>query len=171
MSLALPAGIVTGSDNVLIGATLGLLPLTTRRRAAYALAFAAAESGMTLAGYAVAVRLAGSDVVPTVALAAAGALVLVACWRRADAARFADHPAAVVLLPLILSFDNLAAGAGLSASVLPTALGAGLVSAALAAGAMWSTGGFARSVPRHAPPLAGMLLLALAASRWVEALS
>jgi putative Mn2+ efflux pump MntP len=162
-------GLVTGSDNLYFGAAWGLLPMSTRRRAAFALAFGAAELGMTLAGYALGTgELAGS-----LAIALTGVLVLAGCARRADLARLSGHPAALVVLPLALAFDNLASGAalgGLGGSPISAALGAGLVSAAMAAVGLFSAGAIARRLPRVAVPLAGALLVVLAVHRAVETL-
>jgi manganese efflux pump family protein len=171
VNLALVAGLVTGSDNLFVGAAVGLLPLSLSRRVSFALAFAVAEASMTLAGYAFAIRDPGGDLPPTLMLAAAGVLVLLTCWRSVDLARLTGSPAAIVLLPLSLSLDNLAAGAGLAVSGLPTALGAGLISATLTAAAPFAAWPLARAAPRVVAPLAGLTLLALAAPRLVEALS
>jgi putative Mn2+ efflux pump MntP len=173
VNLALLAGLLTGSDNLHFGAAFGLLPLSARRRAAFAVAFGVAELGMTLVGYAASVRL-GGDVPAALALALAGALVLLTWARGADLARLAGHPSALVLLPLALSFDNLAAGAGLASlgrSGLAAAFGAGLVSAAMAALGLFASGAVGRRLPRAAAPLAGVLMLALAVARIAEALA
>ncbi|HET9627256.1 MAG TPA: manganese efflux pump [Kofleriaceae bacterium] len=165
-------GIVTGSDNLHFGAAWGLLPMSARRRLAFAIGFAIAELGMTLVGFALGARW-GSDLPATLAFAIAGALVVIGVVRRADLARLAGHPAALVAVPLALSFDNLASGAGLGAhdaGALPAAVLAGGVSALLAAVGLFAAGAVARRLPRIAAPLAGALLLALAAQRVVEAL-
>lgn len=172
MNLTLLAGLLTGLDNLQFGAAFGLLPLSTRRRFAFAFAFGAAELGMTLVGYALGTHIQG-DLPAACALALAGALVLLSWRRGADLARLAGHPAALVLLPLALSFDNLAAGAGIGSLGHPglsTALGAGLLSAAMTAIALFAAGAIGRRLPRAAAPLAGALMLALAVPRLVEAL-
>jgi putative Mn2+ efflux pump MntP len=164
-------GLVTGSDNLYFGAAWGLLPMSTRRRAAFALAFGAAELGMTLAGYAL--GAGAGELAGAFALALTGVLVLAGCARRADLARLSGHPAALVVLPLALAFDNLASGAalgGLGGSPISAALGAGLVSAAMAAIGLFSAGAIARRLPRVAVPLAGALLVVLAVHRAVETL-
>lgn len=173
MNLTLLIGLLTGSDNLQFGAAFGLLPLSARRRAAFALAFGAAELGMTLVGYALGARFHG-ELPAACALALAGALVLVSWARQTDLARLAGHPAALVLLPLALSFDNLAAGAGLGSLGHPglsTALGAGLLSALMAAIGLFAGGAVGRRLPRAAAPLAGILMLALAVPRFIEALA
>ncbi len=180
MNLGLLAGALTSSDNLHCGAALGLLPLSSRRRAAFALAFGVAELGMMLIGWAAGTwsragwGAGAGNLVAAVALALAGTLVLISWARRADVARLAGHSAALVLLPLALSFDNLAAGAGLGSlggSGLSASLGAGLLSASLAAIALFAGGALGRRLPRLAAPLAGALMLALAVQRLVEVLA
>jgi len=166
-------GLVTGSDNLSFGAAWGLLPLSAGRRAAFALAFGAAELGMTLAGYALGAGAGLGALAGAFAVALTGVLVLVGCARRADLARRSAHPAALVVLPLALSLDNLASGAALGAlggSPISAALGAGLVSAAMAAIGLFAAGAVARRLPRVAVPLAGALMLVLAMHRVVETL-
>lgn len=173
MSSTVILGLVTGSDNLYFGAAWGLLPLSAGRRAAFALAFGAAELGMTLAGYAIGVSTGAGALAGAFAAALTGVLVLVGCARRADLALLSGHPAALVVLPLALALDNLASGAALGAagsSPIASALGAGLVSAAMAAIGLFASGAIARRLPRMAMPLAGALLLALAVHRVVETL-
>jgi len=164
-------GLVTGSDNLYFGAAWGLLPMSVPRRAAFALAFGAAEFGMTLAGYAL--GAGAGELTGAFAVALTGVLVLVGCARRVDLAQLSGHPAALVVLPLALSFDNLTAGAalgGLGGSPIAAALGAGLVSAAMAAIGLFAAGAIARRLARLAVPLAGALMLGLAVHRVVETL-
>lgn len=172
MNTALLIGILTGSDNLHFGAAWGLLPMSARRRLAFALAFAVAELGMTLAGFALGAQL-DSDAPAALGFALAGVLVVIGVARHADLARLAHHPAALVALPLALSFDNLASGAALGAhgdAALTAALLAGGVSAAMATAGLFAAGAVARRIPRFAAPLAGALLLALAVQRVVESL-
>lgn len=172
MNTALLIGILTGSDNLHFGAAWGLLPMSARRRLAFAIAFGVAELGMTLAGYALGAGL-DSELPGTAAFALAGALVVLGVVLRADLARFADHPAALIVLPLALSFDNLASGAGLGAAGgagLVAAVVAGGISAAMAAASLFVAGAVARRIPRLAAPLAGAVLVALAVHRVVEIL-
>lgn len=172
-SISLVAGVLTGSDNLHVGGALGLMPMTSQRRLAFAAAFAVAELGMTAVGYLAAVRLDG-DLPAGLALAVAGALVLWAWLRGDELARLASHPAALVVLPLALSFDNLAAGASLAAagsSGWTGALAAGLTSAGMAGVGLFVGGVLGRRASRFAAPMAGVLLLALATVGFVEALA
>jgi putative Mn2+ efflux pump MntP len=168
MNLSLLVGLLTGSDNLHFGTAFGLLPLSKQRRVAFALAFGVAEVGMTFAGSMLGGGF-GGELLPALCLTLAGALVLLAWARGADLARLSGHPAALVLLPLALSVDNLAAGAGLSRDGLPAVLGAGLLSASMAVIGLGASGVVARWLPRAAPPLAGGLMLALAVPKFVEA--
>jgi putative Mn2+ efflux pump MntP len=169
MNLTLLAGLLTGSDNLHFGTAFGLLPLSRQRRVAFALAFGVAEIGMTLVGSALGGGF-GGELLTGFSLALAGALVLLGWARGADLARLSGHPAALVLLPLALSLDNLAAGAGLSRDGLPAVLGAGLLSALMAVVGLAASGVIARWRPRAATPLAGALMLVLAVPSFVEAL-
>jgi putative Mn2+ efflux pump MntP len=171
-------GLVTGSDNLYFGAAWGLLPMSPGRRVAFAAAFGVAELGMTLAGHALGAGLGAGALAGAFAIALAGVLVLAGCARRADLARLSGHPAALVVLPLALSIDNLASGAALGsldgASIsapISAALGAGLLSAAMAALGLFAAGAIAHRRPRVAVPLAGALLLVVAAYNVVETLA
>jgi putative Mn2+ efflux pump MntP len=179
MNATVVLGLITGSDNLYLGAAWGSLPMSAGRRAAFALAFGAAELGMTLVGHALGAgtgAFAGALAVALIgglAIALTAALVLVGHARRADLARLSAHPAALVAVPLALSFDNLASGAalgGLGGSPVAAALGAGLVSAAIAAIGLFAAGAVAPRLPRVAVPLAGAAMLVLVAHRVVEAL-
>lgn len=167
-------GLVTGSDNLYFGAAWGLLPMSAGRRVAFAAAFGVAELGMTLAGHALGAGLGAGALAGAFAIALAGVLVLAGCARRADLARLSGHPAALVVLPLALSIDNLASGAALGSLdgvPISAAFGAGLLSAAMAAIGLFAAGAIARRLPRVAVPLAGALLLAVAAHNVVETLA
>lgn len=170
MNAACLIGIVTGADNLHFGAAWGLLPMSARQRIIISIAFVIAELGMTLAGCALGARL-GGDLPATLTFSLAAVLVVLGILRHADLARLAGHRVAAIGLPLALSLDNLAAGAGLGAhGGLAAALLVGGVSAAMAAVGLFAAGALARRIPRLAAPLAGALLLALAVQRVAEAL-
>jgi len=159
---ALLVGVMTGVDNLALGAALGLLPLTARRRAAFAGAFALAEVGMALLGRFVLVGFAG-ELPGAFALALAGTLALAGALGGQQLARYAGHPLAVALLPLALSLDNLAGGAALGAAGTPGSpaeLAAGVTSAALAACGVLAGGALRRFGPRTAAA-AGVAMLLL----------
>jgi putative Mn2+ efflux pump MntP len=171
MTLALVLGLLTGADNFWFGLAFGLLPLSSRARLNLAAGFAIAEIGMTLAGFAFGPVGFGGGLNAAYASAAAGILVLAACARRADTVRLASHPAGIVLLPLALSLDNLAAGAGLSNDGVAAAAGAALVSAGLAAAGLFLAAPLAERRPVLAARAAGIVLAALAVPHFIEAVS
>jgi len=137
-------GLALGLDNALVALALGPLNLGTRRMALLGLCFAAAEVLMTLAG------TAAGAMVPIDLFAAstrAGLLATLAvtiaalALLRRDPTACVGSPSGMVGLALLLSLDNLFAGAGLSlsgsslAAVCGTAALSGLLAfAACAAG-------------------------------------
>jgi putative Mn2+ efflux pump MntP len=165
MGGAILLGLLAGLDNLQAGAALGLGGLDARRRRALALGFAGCELGMVLVGAwlgAQALGLAGTigDTLASGVLIALGTVLL---WRlRHHRSGLVELP--LWALPLVLSFDNLAVGAGLAAAgsqpYLSAAL-AGAIAGSLALLGMRSGGTLAARWPRPAAWLGGVWLIAL----------
>lgn len=143
MTALLLSGILVGLDNLQVTTGVGVLGLPRRRRALLVASFALCEAVMPLVGVLLGLRLRGTlgtaaEFVGPAAVAACGGVVL---WgsRRAHHEPHLGSPADVrwpkmLLLPVMLSFDNLLVGTGLGtlgSPALATALVVGLVSAAM----------------------------------------
>lgn len=148
-------GLLTGLDNLAVSSGLGVCSLSNKQRWLLMLAFGLCEGGMPLLGLALASE-AWFTALPDLApwcLFLAGALSLAGGWYytnalKRQAAEGAPQSSApwgwlLMLLPLGLSFDNLAAGAALAGSSLPSvgaALTIGVISTALAGLGLWGLG-------------------------------
>lgn len=121
-------GLLTGLDNFIVSAGFGTLQTRPWHRAGWLMAVVAAETLMPLAGF----HLAGAA---SIEWLGAGLLVLTGILVAWGALQGQAHwPYAMVLAPVALSFDNLAAGAGLALT------GFELSSAAAAGGIAAATG-------------------------------
>jgi manganese efflux pump family protein len=163
-------GILVGLDNLAVASGLGAVGLERDRKVRLGWAFFAFEALMPLAGLLIGRQVRDSvapvaGVLGPCCLVACGLLVLVAAWRRTTARGLIDRPWLMVVLPMALSLDNLAAGVGLGAMglpVVPAALAIGGISGALAVIGM-SAGEAVRSWSmRRAEIVAGGLLLMVA---------
>ena len=128
--LGLMTGFVTGLDNFIVSAGLGTTRLARRQIAALVAAFAVAEAVMPLVGFALA-----RFVAPELFEGLGPVLLIVAgCVAGAGALRGVPRlsPWVLFTLPVLMSLDNLAVGAGLGALGGYT-LGAALVAGAVAA--------------------------------------
>ncbi len=126
-------GLLIGLDNCLVGAALGPLQLDPRRRRRLALSFGLFEMLMPLIGAAVAARGLSAtgwqlEGLTPMALAVCALLALIGARRRGRVAL--QGRLALILVPLSLSLDNLAAGATLLQD------GGALLSSALMIGAL-----------------------------------
>lgn len=130
-------GIAIGLDNAAVIACLGVAALGRDQRAWLLASFLVCEavapalgawmgSGMLL-GLGEGLEWLGLS-----ALFVVAALLLASAWRGQGFGRFVDSRATMLLLAVLLSFDNLAAGvghAGYGGSAMSAALALGLVSA------------------------------------------
>jgi putative Mn2+ efflux pump MntP len=163
-------GILAGIDNVAVASALGAAGLRRDGRIRLASAFFAFEALMPFAGLLMGQQLRAS-VAPIAAvlgpscLAVCGLLVLGAALRRTSACKLINRPWLMVMLPLVLSLDNLAAGAGfgfMDLPVVPAAIVVGGVSGAIAIVGL-ALGERARSWSvRPAEMIAGGLLVTVA---------
>lgn len=173
MSAILLLGLVLGLDNLQVGAALGLLPMSRRRRWAIALAFGACETVMPLLGLLLGRWLGGflgpfTELFGTVVLALSGLLLIVMSWYERDASEVAGGGMALLGLPVSLSLDNLLAGVGLGTMghpVLWSALAIGAMSTSLCAIGLFSGGWLRQRLPGRAELLGGMGLLVLSVFR------
>ena len=112
-------GILTGIDNFAVSAGFGTLHLGKLQRVLLVAAFAVCEAFMPVLGfYAIgAAALAPIEWLGPVLLIAAGALVAWQVYHGAmpESGRWTGSPYLLVLAPILLSLDNLAAGAALRA--------------------------------------------------------
>jgi putative Mn2+ efflux pump MntP len=165
--------VAVGSDNLRAGLALGWAGTSARRRMWFAFVFGLVECGMPLLGLALgSAAFASADVTEAVAPAAitvCGVLVLADAARdrrgsRERARSFGDRPWVLVVLPVALGVDNLAAGVALAALEVPIVLALtviGLVSSTLAAAGLWLGDVIRLWAPSRV--LAGFALLAIAA--------
>jgi putative Mn2+ efflux pump MntP len=181
MTEVLLLGLLVGLDNLQVGAALGLLPISTGRRWAFAGMFVLCETAMPLLGlllgHAARMRIAvWADELGIAVLGLSGVLtvVLALCVRRGEHARqgnWLERDAAIAGLPLSLSLDNLAVGVGLGSLGFPVVLSAlliGGVSGALGALGLFSGTQLRRWAPERSELWGGMYLMALAAVRLLE---
>ncbi|WP_338847142.1 manganese efflux pump [Massilia sp. W12] len=165
-------GILAGVDNLQACSALGLLPLHKRRLHLLAAAFCLSEIGAALLGMWLARSLSvwlgvdGPEFGPWLMLAC-GVLVLGLAWR-GDDERLHDvinQRGWIFGLPLTLSFDNLAAGAGISFSSVPlfsAALAIGVISASMSCIGLYLGQGVRRFLPQKMDYAAGFFLCGLA---------
>jgi putative Mn2+ efflux pump MntP len=176
MSAILLLGLVLGLDNLQVGAALGLLEVSRRRRWAIALAFGGCETVMPLVGMLLGRRLGAflgpfTELFGAAVLALSGLLIILMSWRERDATQVSKGGLALLGLPVSLSLDNLLAGVGLGAlghPVLWSALGIGAMSTALCAVGLFFGGWLRQRLPGRAELLGGMGLLVLSVLRLLE---
>ena len=123
--------LLLGLDNLTVCMGLGGLDLDRRRRWLLIGAFALAEGGLPLLGWFLGVSLGIGAALGGWVLLAAGVLMLAGCFWSPRLIALVKAPAALLVLPLALGLDNLAAGTGLAAFGVPAAaaLALGLLSA------------------------------------------
>lgn len=169
-------GLLVGLDNLQVGAALGLRGFSAGRRWALAAAFAACETLMPLIGLWGGQQLREraepyADALGVAVLALSGLLVLaLGCFENEEAPE-AEGRAALLVLPISLSFDNLLAGAGLGALGYPVVLSAliiGAISGSLCAFGLFAGDRLRGFFPRQAPWLSGAFLVGLAVYRGLE---
>ncbi len=170
-------GVLVGLDNLQVGAGLGLVEMSRRRRWVFAASFALAETVMPLLGL-----LIGQSVAPLLGewgegvgigmLALTGILILWFARRGGEGeavdGRDSTLRMAQFVLPLSLSFDNLFAGVALGTlgfPVVASALIVGTVSGGLCAVGLFAGARLRPFIPRHAEMLSGVYLLLLATLR------
>jgi len=155
--------LLLGLDNMTVSAGLGGLQLQPRRRIWLVTAFALAEGLLPLIGL-----WLGAEFVPewigSWILLLAGLLVLTGCLWGDRLLALVTSPAALVVLPLALGLDNLAAGTAFGSMGLPIALSA-LLLGGVSAAACWLGLAFGKFVGDRfttaGPWLSGCWLLAL----------
>ncbi|HYO66749.1 MAG TPA: manganese efflux pump [Archangium sp.] len=173
MSAILVLGLILGLDNLQVGAALGMLQVSRRRRWAIALAFGACETVMPLLGMLLGRRLGEflgpfTELFGAGVLALAGLLIIVMSWHERDASQVAEGGFALLGLPVSLSLDNLLAGVGLGAlghPVLWSALTIGAMSTALCAMGLFFGGWLRQRLPGRAELVGGMGLVVLSVLR------
>lgn len=170
MIAALALGILIGVDNLRVSAGLGMLGLESRQRRGLAAAFGLCEALMPLLGLALGrfVRDVGGGVAESagpMALGAAGFLAIYGALRGRDWVVKGRGRWLLWLLPLVLSADNLLAGASLvSLPVAPVAaaLALGVISGLMALAGL-ALGDFAgRRLPIKAELIGGLLMIGIA---------
>lgn len=171
MNTLLLLGLLTGLDNLQITPALGMLPMTARRRLAWALAFGLAETLLLLLGIALGVTMHHSfaesaEFICTVMLVLCGAFVLLMGLRRRDVSALVASRWALLLLPLSFGFDNLFAGLGTGAGGSPWLLSAlviGGVSTAVGLAGLYAGHFIRRRMPVDGRPevLSGIYLTLL----------
>lgn len=168
--------IMAGADNFQVACGLGMLPIRRGRKWALGASFGAWEATMSLAGLTAgaflrahifgAVPLAGA-----MALLASGLLVIYLALNDRDLEDAANNGWMIFGLPLSLSLDNLAAGAGLGANGYPVMLCAmfiGLICTAMSLAGLFLGESFRRLLPRSTSGLAGAWLVLIAARSLVK---
>jgi len=105
MSAILLLGLVLGLDNLQVGAALGLLQVSRRRRWAIALSFGVCETVMPLLGLLLGRWLGGflghlTEVFGAAVLALSGLLIIFMSWRERDASEVAGGGLALLGLPV-----------------------------------------------------------------------
>lgn len=176
MSAILLLGLALGLDNLQVGAALGLLQVSKKRRWAIALAFGACETLMPLVGLLLGRWLGEflgpfTELVGTVVLGLAGLLIIVMSLYERDASELAGSGIALLGLPVSLSLDNLLAGVGLGTlghPVLWSALMIGAMSTLLCAIGLFFGGWLRQRLPWRAELVGGMGLLVLSVWRFLE---
>jgi manganese efflux pump family protein len=157
-----------GLDNIAVGFALGPLRIGARRTALLGLSFAVAEAGMTLLGSRFAAawlpKFLGLDAARAGVLATLGVAVLGLAWIKARPATFVGNPWALIVLTLLLSIDNLIAGASHDVAVLPplVIVVSGAVTGILAIAACATAGLMFRAAPQWGARAAGVMLVGLA---------
>jgi putative Mn2+ efflux pump MntP len=139
MAALILLGLAIGIDNFYAGASLSTLGLPADKRRRLAIGFGLFEALMPLAGLMLGRELAAQLALPWLEqalLVALGLALLAGIPRGGALARRLGRSPWLLVLPLLLSFDNLLAGSALGAIGLPRAslamAGAGLLSAMLA---------------------------------------
>lgn len=162
-------GVLAGLDNVQVCSSLGLLALERGRVHLLAACFGASEvlaalAGMLL-GHGVSASVAGiADRAGPMLVLACGAALLVMAWRRARLGQPVEAPLFVFGLPLTLSLDNLAAGAGIGLSQAPllsSALAIGCISGAMSCLGLYGGAWVRRFLPARSELLVGACLCLL----------
>ncbi len=145
--------VVIGGDNLRAGLVLGWAGTSGRQRLRCYLALGLAECVLPMAGLVLgqtAFRYADvGELAGPLAMTVCAVLVLWAVAREraggsevdtTPARPLGDHPLALVVLPVALGLDNLAAGVALAALAVPAVLAAavlGLTSSILAGAGLW----------------------------------
>lgn len=120
-------GLMTGLDNVQAASGIGMLPVSVRRKLSLILAFTVSETLMVMLGLWLGDRIIGlpvwepyAELSKALLLFLCGATVIVLSRTKHDMeCILEDRPAIGVWMPLILGFDNLFAGIGLTAIITP----------------------------------------------------
>ena len=162
--------VMAGADNFQVACGLGMLPIGRARRWALGASFGICEAFMSLAGL-----LAGSylrihvfgaaSLAGTITLLASGFLIIYLALNDRDMEQLANNKWVIFGLPLSLSLDNLAAGAGLGANGYPVILCAaviGLICTAMSLAGLFLGERVRRLLPRRAGALAGAWLVLMA---------
>ena len=159
-----------GLDNIAVGFALGPLRIGARRTALLGLSFAVAEAGMTLLGSTFAAawlpKFLALDAARAGVLATLGVAVLGLAWIKARPATFLGNPWALIVLTLLLSIDNLIAGASQDVAVLPplVIVVSGAVTGILAVAACATAGLMFRAATQWGAVACGVMLVGLAVS-------
>jgi manganese efflux pump family protein len=162
-------GLFVGLDNLAVSSSLGALKLGRGRKLCFVASCACFEAlapwvGLAI-GHGLRTRIGeAAEWIGSAALMACGLLVLGALIRRQAVPGLLDRPMAMLLIPLALSLDNLAAGIrlGSGGSIVGEALLVGGIAGTLSAIGL-AIGGLVRvRFPRVAGGFAVALLLSVA---------
>ena len=166
-------GVMAGLDNLEVCAGVGLLPMRPLRRLQLAGAFTACETIAPVLGVILGqailsqLRPVARIAEPVMTIVCAAVVVVLALTRTPDDDESESRP--LFGLPLALSFDNLAAGVGLSPFASPAWLAAlllGFVSASMSClglyGGSWVRRRFTRFLPARVEWIVGGYLGILA---------
>lgn len=171
MGTILVFSLLVGLDNFQVAAGLGATKMCARRRFLLVCAFAVFESLMPFLGLLLGQSVASNlvtqlDFVPPACLALCGIAIIwqTLPWRKtAEVSQWTRN--GFLLLPLVLSLDNLIAGAGLGAlgyPVVATSLTIGVCSGGLCFTGLLVGSQVGQWIPRRANIAAGAWLLCVA---------
>jgi len=170
LAVVLVFGITAGIDNFQAGCALGMLPLTRNRKLAFGASFGLCETASSLAGLVagqlIRVLLLPERFAGAIVLLISGGTILYLSWTTERAVDNAVNDGWMICgLPVLLSLDNLVAGAGLGAIGFPPILSAliiGTVCSALSFAGILLGGCCRLLVPKHASLISGVWLVTLA---------
>lgn len=156
-TILLLAGLVAGLDNLLLGSSLGLLPLK-KTRFRLALAFAVCELlspflGLTFGHLLTANAEMTADWLQAICLLVLSGWVLAAMWRFGEIGRWASGNR-ILLLPVLFCIDNIVSGVLLVTQdypIIPSALTVGAVSAILSFSSLYIGAGLRNAASRILP--------------------
>jgi manganese efflux pump family protein len=163
-------GILAGVDNLQACSAIGLLPIRSARKHLLAVAFTGCETiaplvGLVLGHFVLRCTGGAAARIGPFMMLACGIAVLFCAVRREDLSSLVNGRKMILGVPLALSFDNLLAGAGISAlhfPVVASALLIGFISAAMSCIGLYLGSWIKRFVPDRVELAVGAYLCLLA---------